>query len=102
MNKKDYAILSRLEGQIGGLEGQVRELKTLLVKHHNLGNRTLYVPFGILGISFLGSGLSLFLSKVSPSPIFAALPLMIAGLFALVYSFRELLRPERSISTPKD
>lgn len=97
MNKKDYAILSRLEGQIGGLE----KLLKPLVSQQKQNNRALYIPLGILGISFLGSGLSLVLSKVSPSPIFAALPLMIAGLYALVYSFY-LLRLERSVSAPKD
>lgn len=83
MNKKDKASLAKLEKQ-------VEDLRELLVKHHNLGNLTLYVPFGILGISLIASGLIVLLSSLSP--IAAAMPLIIVGIFALVYSFYQLVR----------
>ena len=86
MNKKDIVILARLEKQVA-------ELKNQSEAHHKRGNRALYISPLTLAISFIASGLVVLLSSLSP--IAAAMPLLIAGILAIVYIAWELCRQQQ-------
>ena len=93
MNKKDNAILVRLEEQIADLGNKLKA-------HHEQGISALYISPTILGISLIAMGVAIWLSNLSP--ICAAITLLIVGVFTIVYSRYEMSRQQRSVSTPKD
>lgn len=89
MNKKDYAILSRLEDKIDDLG---KKLKA----HHNQGISALYISPFALGISLVATAVAIAFSNFSP--IWAVMILFIGGAFTIVYSACQMLRQQRSVS----